>query len=275
MACHLLSPYIDLTLFQCPCHLNGGVEAATTLAGALLSLLLRFRWLSILWSPFQVLCTYTGRSWVRLALLFSPSSMRASSTLWPPHLTFGPHMLATYSSDHFTRSRWMWDIVWTLFLQMMITVASFEIASNISQDSYGLVFGINTFLALAFQVFKSVQIAKVCSAHCSTSRLALGSPGCRRSSFVCHHAQNTTLWCFRPYKPYIFWKLKVKGYLNWYSQVSHTQIHKHKYTNTQRHIYSIKWDCSRISKMTNKNIQDLTDLTDFFTVPQRFITNKF
>ena len=35
---------------------------------------------------------------------------------------------------------------------MMITVASFEIASNISQDSYGLVFGINTFLALAFQV---------------------------------------------------------------------------------------------------------------------------
>ena len=24
---------------------------------------------------------------------------------------------------------------------------------------------------------------------------------------VCHHAQNTTLWCFRPYKPYIFWKL--------------------------------------------------------------------
>ena len=43
---------------------------------------------------------------------------------------------------------------------MMITVASFEIASNISQDSYGLVFGINTFLALAFQVFKSVQILK-------------------------------------------------------------------------------------------------------------------
>ena len=28
---------------QCPCHLNGGVEAATTLAGALLSLLLRWQ----------------------------------------------------------------------------------------------------------------------------------------------------------------------------------------------------------------------------------------
>ena len=40
---------------------------------------------------------------------------------------------------------------------MMITVASFEIASNISQDSYGLVFGINTFLALAFQVFPALH----------------------------------------------------------------------------------------------------------------------
>ena len=25
----------------------------------------------------------------------------------------------------------------------------------------------------------------------------------------------------------------IRGYLHWYSQVSHTQIHKHKYTNTQ------------------------------------------
>ena len=35
-------------------------------------------------------------------------------------------------------------------------------------------------------------IAKVCSAHCSTSRLAPGSPGCRL--FVRHHAQNTTFF---------------------------------------------------------------------------------
>ena len=44
---------------------------------------------------------------------------------------------------------------------MMITVASFEIASNISQDSYGLVFGINTFLALAFQVSSNFQFSKL------------------------------------------------------------------------------------------------------------------
>ena len=33
--------HLVLIFCQCPCHLNGGVEAATTLAGALLSLLLR------------------------------------------------------------------------------------------------------------------------------------------------------------------------------------------------------------------------------------------
>ena len=32
----------------------------------------------------------------------------------------------------------------------------------------------------------------------------------------------STLWCFRPYKPYIFWKLLVQVYQNWYYQVSHT-----------------------------------------------------
>ena len=69
----------------------------------------------------------------------------------------------------------------------------------------------------------------------------------------------STIWCFRLYKPYIFWKLLVPGYQNWYYQVSHTKIHKYKYTNTQiQHInsavkthhvaYFWKEDCSRISK---------------------------
>ena len=77
------------------------------------------------------------------------------------------------------------------------------------------------------------------------------------------HGDISTLWCFRPYKPYIFWKLLVPGYQNWYYQVSHTQIHKYKYTNTQIHKYSIlqsarktqhvvyfwKEDCSKMSKI--------------------------
>ena len=28
---------------------------------------------------------------------------------------------------------------------------------------------------------------------------------------VCHRRDISTLWCFRPYKPYIFWKLLVQG----------------------------------------------------------------
>ena len=43
--------------------------------------------------------------------------------------------------------------------QMMITVASFEIACNISQNSYGLVFGFNTFLALLFQTILTTIVA--------------------------------------------------------------------------------------------------------------------
>nr|XP_033341032.1 thiamine transporter 2-like [Megalopta genalis]XP_033341033.1 thiamine transporter 2-like [Megalopta genalis]XP_033341034.1 thiamine transporter 2-like [Megalopta genalis]XP_033341035.1 thiamine transporter 2-like [Megalopta genalis]XP_033341036.1 thiamine transporter 2-like [Megalopta genalis]XP_033341037.1 thiamine transporter 2-like [Megalopta genalis]XP_033341038.1 thiamine transporter 2-like [Megalopta genalis]XP_033341039.1 thiamine transporter 2-like [Megalopta genalis]XP_03334104 len=42
-------------------------------------------------------------------------------------------------------------IVFGIIYHTMITVASFEVAKNISEDSYGLVFGINTFLALALQ----------------------------------------------------------------------------------------------------------------------------
>ena len=48
----------------------------------------------------------------------------------------------------------------------------------------------------------------------------------------------STVWWFRPYKPYIFWKHLIQGYQNWYYQVSHTQIHKYKYTNTQIHKYT-------------------------------------
>ena len=57
------------------------------------------------------------------------------------------------------------------------------------------------------------------------------------------HGDISSLWCFRPYKPYIFWKLLVPGYQNWYYQVFHTQIHKYKYTNTQiQHITKCQKD---------------------------------
>jgi len=120
---------------ECPCHLNGGVEAATTLVGALLSLLLSF--VHIHWSLVGEAC---------LAVL----SVLDAGILYLMATT--PNIWTAYVGYLLFRSLY----------QMMITVASFEIASNISQDSYGLVFGINTFLALAFQtILTTVVVDKV------------------------------------------------------------------------------------------------------------------
>ena len=44
--------------------------------------------------------------------------------------------------------------------QFLITVASYEISRNLHDDTYGLVFGINTFMALAFQVKFSLLISQ-------------------------------------------------------------------------------------------------------------------
>ena len=50
-------------------------------------------------------------------------------------------------------------VVFRALFQMMITVASFEIARNINKTSNGLVFGFNTFLALAFQTILTTVVA--------------------------------------------------------------------------------------------------------------------
>ena len=120
----------------------------------------------------------------------SPSPYR---TVYNVHLT--PEIIfASNSTPHF--HYWLQSYLFGLFWQI----------SNLNPMQR---FVLNSFyiVPVASKGGSEKHIAKVCFAHWSTSRLALGSPGCRRSSFVCHHAQNTTLWCFRPYKPYIFWKL--------------------------------------------------------------------
>ena len=71
--------------------------------------------------------------------------------------------------------------------------------------------------------FDIYHIAKVCFAHCSTSRLALGSRGCW-VVVTMPKISLKTLYC------YIFEKPKVQGHQNWYSQLSNTQIQIHKYS---------------------------------------------
>ena len=46
-----------------------------------------------------------------------------------------------------------------VMMMMMVSVSSFEIARHISPSSYGLVFGLNTFLALSFQTVLTTIVA--------------------------------------------------------------------------------------------------------------------
>ena len=69
---------------------------------------------------------------------------------------------------------------------------------------------------------KNIKVLRQSTAHAhSQRRIEPRAARRQRSGRSPHH------------KPYIFWKLLVQGYQNWYYQVSHTQIHKYKYTNTQ------------------------------------------
>ena len=111
---------------------NGAVEALTTLLGAALALLLgftKFNWTIIGDLTLAVISFLDG---VVLYL------MGTIDTIWVGYAGY---------------------LIFRALYQMMITVASFEIASRISETSYGLVFGFNTFLALAFQTLLTYIVA--------------------------------------------------------------------------------------------------------------------
>ena len=51
------------------------------------------------------------------------------------------------------------SVMGMVMMRMMMSVPSFEIARHISPSSYGLVFGLNTFLALGFQTILTTIVA--------------------------------------------------------------------------------------------------------------------
>ena len=111
---------------------NGAVEALTTLLGAALALLLGFTKFN--WAVIGDL-TLAAISFLDAVVLYM---MGTTHTIWVGYAGY---------------------LVFRALYQMMITVASFEIASRISETSYGLVFGFNTFLALAFQTILTTIVA--------------------------------------------------------------------------------------------------------------------
>ncbi|CAB4056795.1 SLC19A2_3 [Lepeophtheirus salmonis] len=110
---------------------NGGVEAFTTFLGALFAFLLGY--VKLNWSVYG-----------ECVILFC-SVLNGLLLIMMGHTD---HIWIAYAGYCAFRSLY----------QMMITIASFEVARNINKDSYGLVFGINTFFALLWQTILTIIV---------------------------------------------------------------------------------------------------------------------
>ncbi|XP_046392180.1 thiamine transporter 1-like [Ischnura elegans] len=111
--------------------LNGGVEAVQTVLGALATLacgLLRLNW------EFVGEFTLAAVSGIEgLVMILSA----IAKTLWLEYICY---------------------IIFGIFYHSMVTVASMEVAKRLEDDCYGLIFGINTFLALVVQSIWTVVV---------------------------------------------------------------------------------------------------------------------
>ncbi|XP_066150582.1 thiamine transporter 2-like [Euwallacea fornicatus] len=110
---------------------NGAVEAVLTLTGFLGALIVGF--LRVNWS-----------TWGEVVLTCCS-------------LIQGTLMMVSAQTDYIVVS-YVCYVVFGASFHFMITIASSEIATFIEEDSYGLIFGINTFAALSFQTILMVVV---------------------------------------------------------------------------------------------------------------------
>lgn len=111
---------------------NGAVEALHTLLSALAIVAIGYT--PVNWSRY-------GEPVIAVISLFEGAMLYIAGTsnkLWVTYVTYMAFCI-TYS--------------------VLITIASSEVAKGLKQDSYGLVFGINTFLALFFQTILTLIVA--------------------------------------------------------------------------------------------------------------------
>ena len=104
--------------------MNGAIEAATTLSGAIsvfMVSLIPIDWTK--WGNVSMICC-NGTS--ALLLYF----MGVTNDIWVAYIGY-----LLYRSSY----------------QILMTIASFEIVKHLPRDSYGLVFGFNIFIALGYQ----------------------------------------------------------------------------------------------------------------------------
>ncbi len=112
---------------------NGAVEATSTFAGAALAF--AFAYIKLNWALVgEILLVLISLADGAILL-----GMGLSQDIWIAYIGY---------------------LLYRPLFQMLITIASFEIARQIKPDSCGLVFGVNTFFALAFQTILTLVVVE-------------------------------------------------------------------------------------------------------------------
>jgi thiamine transporter 2/3 len=112
---------------------NGAVEAVATLTGALTVFLVGH---------------LKGVKWVKYGdlAIFGVTTVGGSALFT---LAYTNEIFVAYAGY----------VIFRMSYNMMMTVASFEIARNLKENSYGLVFGINTWMGLGVQTALTLTVA--------------------------------------------------------------------------------------------------------------------
>lgn len=110
---------------------NGGVEAVSTLLGAVAVFTVGY--IKISWSTWGEMTL----SLFSLLIAAAVYTMDTADNIWVCYASY---------------------VVFRIIYMLLITIATFQIASNLSMERYALVFGVNTFIALALQTLLTLIV---------------------------------------------------------------------------------------------------------------------
>ncbi|KAM6218030.1 thiamine transporter 1 isoform 2-T2 [Rhynchocyon petersi] len=110
---------------------NGGVEAVSTLLGAVAVFAVGY--IKISWSTWGEMTL----SLFSLLIAAAVYIMDTVGNIWVCYASY---------------------VVFRIIYMLLITIATFEIAANLSMERYALVFGVNTFIALALQTLLTLIV---------------------------------------------------------------------------------------------------------------------
>ncbi|MEJ1270273.1 solute carrier family 19 (thiamine transporter) member 2 [Cricetulus griseus] len=110
---------------------NGGVEAVSTLLGA--SAVFAVGYIKISWSTWGEMTLFLCSLLIAAAVY----TMDTVNNIWVCYTSY---------------------VVFRIIYMVLITIATFQIAANLSMERYALVFGVNTFIALALQTLLTLIV---------------------------------------------------------------------------------------------------------------------